>query len=57
MTIDHEWTEWLACRKREDVRAPAKRPRRHVRRHADWILELAVMLVLVALLPRSEKRE
>jgi hypothetical protein len=38
---------------REKETPHAKRPRR--RRHADWILELALMFVLAALLPRCPR--
>ena len=49
---------WMAARGerlREKETRSAKRPRR--RRHADWILELGLMLVLAALLPRGPRRQ
>jgi hypothetical protein len=59
MTADKElwcgrWIARHAMRLTRTVATPANRRRR--RRHAGLVLELAWMLVLVALLPRGRKR-
>ena len=59
MTADRElWCgRWVARHERPEactVRTPVKSRRR---RHADLVLELALMLVLAALLPRGNKRQ
>ena len=55
MTCENELPGWLAT---ASAKAPAKRtPRRARRPHAGLLLELALLLVLSALLPRGGKRK
>jgi hypothetical protein len=54
MIRQHYLPLWLACER--GVERPAT-PRRRCGRRADWVLELALMLVVAALLPRDEKRK
>ena len=59
MTAESELGEWLTCHARKTqsaVESKGKR-RRHGRKHAGWMLELALMLVLALLLPRPRKRK
>ena len=54
MTFENELPGWLTCAKRKDATPAIKRPSRR-RLHAGLILELALMLVLAALLSRCTK--
>lgn len=57
MTLEHGLCGWTLCGVREKGKraVPKRRPRRH-RRHADLLLELTLMLVVAALLPRKGGR-
>jgi hypothetical protein len=55
----HCW-RWMAGALLRRERLSSSKPaakRRRVRRHADWILELAVMLALALLLPPPRTRK
>ena len=54
MTYESELPGWLARAKRKEAVATPKRPPRRHRPHAGLILELVLMLVLAALLPRDK---
>ena len=58
MTADKElWCgRWIVRNAMRHTRTVATPTNRRRRRHAGLVLELALMLVLVALLPRGRKR-
>jgi hypothetical protein len=57
MTYESGLPGWLASAKRKEAVTTTKRPSRRHRPHAGLILELALMLVLAALLPRDKNRK
>ena len=57
MTYESGLPGWLASAKRKEAVTTPKRPSRRHRPHAGLILELALMLVLAALLPRDKNRK
>jgi hypothetical protein len=57
MTFESGMHGWLACSRQEPAATTAKRPPPRRRLHADWLLELGLMIVLAALLPRGDKRK
>jgi hypothetical protein len=57
MTYESGLPGWLACPKRKQVITTPQRPSRPHRPHAGLVLELALLLVLAALLPRDKKRQ
>jgi hypothetical protein len=57
MTFESGLPGWLACTRRKEASTTTKRPSRRRRPHAGLVLELALLLVLAALLPRDKKRK
>jgi hypothetical protein len=57
MTFESGLPGWLACTKRKEAITTTKRRSRRHRPHAGLVLELALLLVLAALLPRDKKRK
>ena len=57
MTLEHGMCGWTLGGVREKEKRIAPKPRcRRRRRHADWVLELGLMLLVAALLPRGGGR-
>jgi hypothetical protein len=57
MTFESGLPGWLACTRRKEAATKPKRSSRRHRPHAGLVLELALLLVLAALLPRGKKRK
>lgn len=58
MTREHDlcgWTLGGVCERAKRTAAKPK-PRRRRRLHADWLLELSLMLLLAGLLPRGGRK-
>jgi len=57
MTCEDGIHGWRWCAGAEMGKTKKRKPRRIRRPHADWILELGLMLLLVALLPGKGRRK
>ena len=59
MTLEHDLGGWTLGGVREKAKRSAAKPKPRPRRrlHADWLLELSMMLLLAALLPRGGGRQ